>query len=274
MKKKQQATILSLLLTAAMTLTACTGAEGSPEETQKQNQTSAEEKKTPADKSADNSLYGTSDIPELTLVDGSKAVKEEILSCKKDGGTLIYEANIAFYVPVGTKTEERPFGKKGSWQKLKIGDKVGDLTVEDIKSAYCVYEKDTSEIRLAEEDINLSGKFSFAGKASYLFDAAMRKERDIDYITISLEDESAKKLFSLVPFDNFHGSEGAGGVSLLITPADKYYDTLKSMLGDSDEEVSVKGETDGLNMRFTCSGLVMDGNTICVKNNITSIEKK
>lgn len=255
--------LFSLLGAAAMLLSACSQTDqpvqsSQPEVTQSQD-------------------YQTA-VSELTLLDGSAASDDEIISFEKadrfnQSTTDRYTVNVCFCVPFHTPSNKRTAFESGNWVKLKAGSEIKGFTVEKAEASYFqpIESEDGKQPLFLpeklEQNVTLKGDFSCTGKA---YKDLAPDGGETGGIVIELDDSSLKSFFSLKPalkttgdYKEFDDTdkyfESEEGMRFYINDETEGFQQVMDKLSDT-ENVNVKLEADGFRLRYTFeTGTVYDG---------------
>lgn len=292
MKTMKKLTYLTLLCTAAMLFSACsqnnqpsqssqantdTELQAVTTNTEKpdavQTSSEAEEESTAAENTSKEEA-----IPELTLLDGTKAAEDEIVKFEKadrfnQSHEDYYTVNVCFCVPFGTSSDKRTAFEKGSWVKLEEGTEINGFTVEKAEADY--FQPVQSEnypflpVKLVQR-VALKGNFTCVGEAykSFAPDGTATGE-----IVIVPDNDTLKKLFSLKPAlkssedyrefedtDNYFENEEK--VTFYISDETTGFQQIMDELSSS-ESVKVKLEADSFEISYTFeTGNSHDGSNV------------
>ena len=175
--------------------------------------------------------------------------------------------NACFAVPFGTPTADRAYGH--NWKKLKQGDQWNGLTVA---AAETFGEKgENNTLYMTYQELKLEGEVTLTGTASYKSSYGEKWEGWIIFI---LDEECRKELPSLTPYypawavdEDDYTDEG---IYFNISDGDEHFREIADRL-DAGEKVTLTVTADAFTLKYTEIGLVTDGMTNGIFDNITGL---
>lgn len=210
------------------------------------------------------------DYPDLTLMDGTLAFYEELLTyetANMQHYSEHFKINGCYVVPFFTSAENRTAGEKGAWIKLKEGSEIGDFTVTSAFSDY--FRGDDADYIPIEYQcgVSLEGNLNCTATAT--------KEYNLDgsysCILLTLDKESCEKLFCLSPdvkaldeefADNFKRNFDEERIHILLTDEMSGYNEIFNLL-ENEDSVKVNVTADQFSLRYSFeTGYTYDNNTM------------